>query len=60
MFLAAARLFQAIEYGIAFELRALRDPASYVKLVAVLGAAGSVLLLANGSVGEVGRVSSAV
>jgi hypothetical protein len=36
MFLAAAGLLYAIGFGIAAELRALRDPASYAELVAVL------------------------
>ena len=39
MFIAAAGLLLAIGQGIAYELRALRDPASYAKLVATLAIA---------------------
>jgi hypothetical protein len=39
MFVAAGGLLQAIGLGISYELRALRDPASYARLVAVLSVA---------------------
>jgi hypothetical protein len=39
MFVAAGGLLLAIGLGISYELRALRDPASYAKLVAILGIA---------------------
>ncbi len=38
-FVAAGGLLQAIGLGISYELRALRDPASYARLVAVLSVA---------------------
>jgi hypothetical protein len=38
-FVAAGGLLQAMGFGISYELRALRDPASYVKLIAVLSIA---------------------
>jgi len=39
MFVAAAGLFNAFALGIEYELRALRDPAIYARLVALLGIA---------------------
>jgi hypothetical protein len=41
MFVAAGGLLQAIGFGIAAELRALRNPASYAELVAVLSIAAA-------------------
>jgi len=39
MFLAAAGLLYGMGFGISYELRGLRDPVSYIKLVAVLSIA---------------------